>query len=292
MRPLSTFESGVSTGEVSLAGLLHAEAAAARPSSVEVPELLTRLVIGGWPDLADASETEARIWLRDYLQNVYEVDVPDMGPRRNPRGILRLLASMARTSGAPINKARLREEIGGEHPMATETLDNYLEALDRLMLTEELPAWSPHMRSRTKLRTKPIIDFVDPSLATAALGVGSADLLSDLEAAGIQFENMVLRDLRVYAQSLDGHLSYWRDAQTGAEVDVIIELPNGTWSAFEIKLGESAVDAAASSLHHFASKIDTSRHGAPTALTVITAGRFSYQRDDGINVVSIATLGP
>ncbi|MFT3944201.1 MAG: DUF4143 domain-containing protein [Ancrocorticia sp.] len=292
MRPMSLFETGHSTGEVSLQLLLQGEPANARPSMLTIPDLLNRIVVGGWPDLFEAGEAEARIWLHDYLQNVYEVDLPDMGIRRNPHGLQRLFTSLARTSGAPINKSRLRSDTGGDEPIAMETLNNYLESLDRLMLTEELPAWAPHMRSRTRLRTKPIIGFTDPSLALAALGGGVNDLLKDLESAGIQFENMVLRDLRVYAQALGARLSYWRDSQTGAEVDVILELPDGQWAAFEINLGESAVEQAARALLNFSSKVDTERHGEAISLTVITGGRFSYRRDDGVNVVSVACLGP
>lgn len=160
------------------------------------------------------------------------------------------------------------------------------------MLIEPLPAWQPHMRSRTRLRTTPVLHFVDPSLGTSALGAGVDELLRDLEAAGLQFESLVVRDLRVYTQPLGATLSSWRDTKTGAEVDIVIELPGGRWAGVEVKLGEAAVDAAADSLLRLAAKIDTSRHGEPAALVVITGGRFVYQRPDGVSVVPLSALGP
>lgn len=200
---------------------------------------------------------------------------------------------MTPSCATPLNRSALEIEIGGTGgPIASETLANYLDALDRLMLVESLPAWRPHMRSRRRLRASSVHHFVDPSLGTAALGVGVKGLLKDLEAAGYHFESLVLRDLRVYSQALDATLSSWRDSQTGAEVDVVLELPNGSWAAFEIKLGEVAADAAAASLLHFVGKVDTTRHGDPLALVVITGGRFSYKRPDGVIVVPITALGP
>lgn len=293
MRPMSLHETGHSSGQVSLEALLGGGEPAAAPSELTVPDLLERIVIGGWPDLLDANERRARIWLSDYRQNLAETDIPGLGPRRNPGNISRLLAGLGRAVGTPLNRSALEVEVGGAAgPIASETLINYLDALDRLMLVEPLPAWRPHLRSRTRLRVSPVHHFVDPSLGTAALGVGAADLLKDLEAAGYHFESLVLRDLRVYSQALGASLSSWRDSRTGAEVDVVLELPNGRWAAFEIKLGEAAADAAATSLLHFANKVDTTRHGEPLALVVITGGRFAHRRPDGVTVVPIGALGP
>lgn len=293
MRPLSLYETGHSSGNVSLNALLGGAEPMGVPADLSIPDILERVVIGGWPDLIGASERTARAWLSDYRRNLAEVDIPGLGPRRNPGNISRLLAGLGRSVGAPLNRSALENEIGGASgPIASETLTNYLHALDRLMLIESLPAWRPHMRSRTRLRASPVHHFVDPSLGTAALGVGVKGLLNDLEAAGYHFESLVLRDLRVYSQALDATLSSWRDSQTGAEVDVVLELPNGSWAAFEIKLGEVAADAAAASLLHFAGKVDTTRHGDPLALVVITGGRFAYKRPDGVTVVPITALGP
>lgn len=293
MRPMSLYESGHSSGDVSLAALLAGTEPTGRPAALTVPDIMERIVIGGWPENLGGNEKAARLWLADYLRNLAEVDIPGLGPRRNPANIGRLLAGLARAVGTTVNLTALAVEVGGAGgPIASETVTNYLGALDRLMLVEPLPAWRPHLRSRTRLRTTPVHHFVDPSLGTAALGAGVRDLLSNLEAAGYHFESLVLRDLRVYAQALGAALSSWRDSQTGAEVDVVLELPNGRWAAFEIKLGENAADSAAAALLHFAGKVDRARHGKPLALCVITGGRFTYQRPDGVAVVPITALGP
>lgn len=292
MRTMSLYETGHSSGAISLNALLHGAEPEGRAEQLTVPDILERVTVGGWPGLLGASERASRLWLSDYLLNLAEVDIPGLGPRRNPRNISRLLAGLGRAVGTPLNRSALAAEIGGNVSLALPTLANYLDALDRLMLWEPLPAWQPHMRSRTRLRVSPVAHFVDPSLGTAALGVGVKDLLTDLEAAGLHFESLVLRDLRIYAQALGATLSYWRDSQSSAEVDVVLELPNGRWAAFEIKLGEAAADQAAAALLHFADKVDTARHGEPLVLVVITGGRFVYKRPDGVAVVPITALGP
>jgi predicted AAA+ superfamily ATPase len=293
MRPMSLFESEHSTGEVSLEAILDGGDPSAASSTLSIPELLERIVAGGWPEARPLDERDARRWMTDYLAVVAEVDVPALGPRRNPGNISRLLTALARATGTPLNRSALEREVGGDGgPIATETLANYLDALDRLMLTEPLAAWRPHMRSRARLRTTPVHHFVDPALGTAALGVGRDDLLRDLEAAGFHFESLALRDLRIYSQHLGARLSSWRDTNSGREVDAILELPGGRWAAFEVKLGEGAIEAGAASLLAFANTVDLERHGAPAALVVLTGGRFTYRRPDGVLVVPLAVLGP
>ncbi len=293
MRPMSLFETGHSTGEISFRRLLDGEVPAGASAGLAVGDLLERIVIGGWPDLLDAGEREASLWLRDYLRTVAEVDVPGLGPRRNPANIERLLAALGRGAATPLNLSSLAEDVGGTRGrIAAETLTNYLDALDRLMLIEPIPAWRPHMRSRTRLRAAAVHHFVDPSLGLAALGARSNELWKDLRAAGFHFESLVMRDIRIYAQPLAGRLSTWRDSQTGLEVDAVIELPDGRWAGIEVKLGESVADAAADSLLRMADKIDHDRHGPPAALIVVTGGRYAFKRPDGVCVVPITALGP
>lgn len=293
MRPMSLFESGHSSGAVSLAGLLRGDDPRGAPAQLTVPDIVERIVVGGWPELLGRGEVDARRWLADYVTSLAEVDVPGLGPRRNPANIRRLLASLGRAEGTVLNQSALAADIGGARgAIASETLTNYLDALDRLMLIEPLSAWQPHLRSRTRLRATPVHHFVDPSIGLAAMGAGSADLLADLNATGLYFEALALRDLRVYAQSMDVSFSSWRDSRTGAEVDAILETPDGRWAGFEIKLGEAAADAGAAALLHCASKIDPAKHGEPVALVVITGGRFTYRRPDGVCVVPITALGP
>lgn len=293
MRPMSLFESGHSTGAVSLAAILDGAEPSGAPAALTIPELIERIVVGGWPETIDLPERAARAWVAAYNRNVVEVDVPALGPRRNPGNLTRLLASLGRAVGTPLRRSAVTIEVGGQNgPIDDKTLTNYLDALDRLMLTEQLPAWQPHMRSRTRLRTTPVHHFVDPSIGIAALGVGTAELLADLEAAGFHFESLGLRDLRVYSQALGATLSSWRDTQLNQEIDAILELPNGRWAGFEFKLGEAQADAAAESLLHMASKVDMAKHGEPAALVVVTGGRFAYRRPDGVLVVPITSLGP
>lgn len=293
MRPMSLLETGHSTGSVSLAELLRGAEPTGVPAVLSIPDIARRMVIGGWPDLLNADEAEAREWLFDYVRTVADVDIPGLGLRRNPDNIMRLFASLGRLAASPLNRTAIATEVGGDRgPVATETLSNYFDALERLMLIEPLPAWRPHMRSKSRLRTTPVHHFVDPSLGLAALGSGTQAMLADLEATGLHFESLVVRDLRTYAQGMGATLSSWRDSQTGAEVDVVLELPDGGWAAFEIKIGETAADAAAASLRRFAGRVDTARHGDALALAVITGGRFAYRRPDGVNVVPITALGP
>jgi len=292
MRPMSLWESGHSTGSVSLKALFDGVTPSGRDSGLTVRDLVQRIVIGGWPGLLGAEEAEARRWLTSYLNNAIEVDIPALGTRRDPRNLRRLLTALARGVGQPVKITALATDVGGDRgPVATSAIYAYLDALERLMLLDNSEAWLPHMRSRLRLRTSPVRYFVDPSLGPAALQVGSAELLADLNATGYHFEALVIRDLRIYAQALGGTVQTWRD-ESGHEVDAIITLPGGRWGAFEIKLNPTAIDEAARNLSRFAAKVDTSKVGSPTALAVITSTGFAGRRPDGITAIPITTLAP
>ena len=292
MRPMSLFESGHSNGQMSLAAFLEGEKQTGLGTHLPFEELLKRIVVGGWPELVHADEEFARNWLDDYLRQVIEVDIPEMGHRRNPSNLARLLESLGRGVGQAVKLSELAKDVGGESgPIAHETLAGYLDALDRLKLTENSPAWRPHMRSRTRLRTAPVRYFVDPSLATAALNIGTAELRADPPATGFHFEALVVRDLRIYSQLQRGQVDSWRDAN-GSEVDAIVTARDNKWAAFEIKLNPRDVDAAAASLLRFTANVDTSRHKEPACLGVITSTGAGGRRDDGVHVIPIGTLGP
>jgi len=192
-----------------------------------------------------------------------------------------------------ITELALAKDFGGDRgAIATDTTYTYLDALDRLMLTDDSEAWRPHMRSRTRLRTAPVRYFVDPSLGTAALGLGTAELLADLNGAGFHFEALVARDLRIYAQPLGGSVESWRDAD-GREIDAaVVTLPGERWGAFEVKLNPVEVDDAAASLLKLAASVDAAQHGEPTALGVITSTGYAGRGPDGVHVIPIATLVP
>jgi predicted AAA+ superfamily ATPase len=293
MRPLSLFESGHSNGGVSLTALLEGEAPSGNGKHLDFMEVVKRIVIGGWPELVDADEDAARDWLAGYLTQIAEVDVQSLGTRRDPVNIRRLLASLGRSVGQATKSTELAKDVGGKDgPIARDTLANYLSALDRLHLIENSEAWRPHMRSRARLRQAPVGYFVDPSLGLAALNSGSTELLADLNALGLHFEALVMRDLRIYAQPQRGTVDSWRDSN-GHEVDAIVSVRDNKWGAFEVKLGHDAVEEAAVSLRRFATKVDTSRHGEPAFLGVIISnGSYAYRREDGVHVIPIGCLGP
>lgn len=292
MRPMSLFESGQSTGEMSLATLLGGERQTGLGTHLSFDELVKRIVIGGWPELIDADEPSARRWLRDYLTNIVEVDIQNLGSRRDPANLRRLLESLGRSVAQATKATELAKDVGGEDgPIAKETLSAYLIALDRLHLLENSPAWLPHMRSRARLRTAAVRYFVDPSIGPAALGIGTADLINDLNALGLHYEALVIRDLRIYAQPLDARVDSWRDSE-GHEVDAIVSVGPNKWGAFEIKLSPDTVDDAAAALLRFKASVDTSRNGEPACLGVITSTGAGGLRPDGVHVIPIGCLGP
>lgn len=224
---MSLFESGHSTGDVSLARLLDEQTQKGQSSGLTVADLMERIVIGGWPDLLGADEISARRWLAGYIEQIIEVDIPAFVGRRDPRTLNRVLASVGRfVARSPATRTIAADAGGDRGPIAPATIYSHLDALSRLQLLDNSEAWQPHMRSRSRLRTTATRYFVDPSLGTAALGAGSRQLLSDLEAAGFHFEALAIRDLRIYAQPLGGRVDTWRDAE-GNEVDAVISLPDG-----------------------------------------------------------------
>lgn len=292
MRPMSLFESGHSDGSVSFAALLAGERQPGVGTHLTFPELLKRIVVGGWPEIIDWAEEDARSWLNGYLDQIVETDIPAMGPRRNPRNLRRLLASLARSVGQPVKLSEVARDVGGDAgPIAHETITGYIDALERLGLIDDSEAWRPHMRSRTRLRAAPVRYFVDPSLGPAALGIGSAELRADPRATGFHFEALAIRDLRIFAQPHRGTVESWRDSN-GNEVDAIVSIRENKWAAFEIKLNPRDVDAAAASLLRFAANVDKDRHGETAALGVITSTGAAGRRNDGVHVIPVGCLGP
>ena len=292
MRPMSLFESGHSNGGVSLSALFEGEAQSAAGVDLPFEDLVRRIVIGGWPQLVSADEEFARDWLLEYISQIVEIDVPSLGSRRNPRNIRRLLESLARSVGQAAKAIDWARDVGGpDGPIAKESLTAYLQALQRLHLTDDAEAWLPHMRSRARLRSAPVRYFVDPSLGPAALGIGSAELMADPRALGFHFEALAMRDLRIYSQPLNGVVESWRDSN-GYEVDAIVSIRTNKWGAFEVKLNPNSVDEAAASLLRFSKNIDTTRHGDPAVLGVITSTGYAGRRPDGVQVIPISTLGP
>ena len=293
MRPMTLYESGDSSGEVSLAGLLDREpASAARPAGglADVAALICR---GGWPGQLDLPLGEVQENLRGYLAEVARTDVDRLegAASRNPDGIERLLRSLARNTATEARDTTLAADVEPE-PLHRHSVRAYTAALRRLFVLEEQPAWSVRLRSRAALRRSPKRHLADPSLAAAALGADPDRLVSEPATLGVLFESLVVRDLRVLAQPLGGRVHHLRDA-AGQEVDAVVECPDGRWLAAEIKLGGTeAIDTAASSLLRLAAKLHDERLERRGALVVITAVGYGYTRPDGVSVVPITTLGP
>ena len=229
----------------------------------------------------------------DYLDEVRRVDVDHVdGVRRDPNRVGRTIASLARNAATHASATTIAADASVvDGSVDRETVSDYLSVLERLMIVEEQPAWSPHLRSRSVLRTAPKRHFVDPSPAVAALRAGPDRLLRDLNLLGPLFEPMGVRDLRVYAQESSGRVSQY-PVNTGLEVDAVVETSDDRWAAFEVKLGAGLVDEGADSLSRFADRIDTAKCGPPAVLGVIVGTGYGYVRPDGIAVVPIGYLGP
>lgn len=294
MRPMTLSESGASNGRVSLESLLRGDGLEPVRNTLEFTELVEALCRGGWPGLRHLTAVDAQVVLRSYLDDVARVDLPSIdGTSRDPARVSRVLRAYARHVSTPAAMSTIAADTGGAGGAAVsvDTVGGYLAVLERVMVVEEASSWAPHLRSKDAVRKGAVRHFVDPSLAVAALGAGPDSLLRDLNTLGLLFESLVVRDLRVYAQLIDGTVHHYRDS-AGVEADAVIQLRDGRWAAVEVKLSPDQVDAAAASLDKLVTKIDIERSGDPVARIVITAaGAAAYTRPDGVHVVPIGCLG-
>jgi len=293
MRPMTLFESGVATGSISLAAVLDGAMPRAADPGLTIIQIAELVALGGWPANLGKSPAATLAAVRDYVEEIRRTDISRVdGVRRDPVRIGRLLRSLARNESTYASAATLAADAGSDDTgLHDETVRDYLDALERLMVVENQPAWAPHLRSRSRLRSGPKRRFVDPSLAVACLRATPDRILTDMEWFGFLFESLVVRDLRVFAQAADAEVFQYRD-NTGLEVDAIVECHDGRWAAFEVKLGQSQIDEAAAALRTFAGRIDTKKCGDPAALVVITGNGYGYVRPDGVAVIPIGTLGP
>lgn len=291
MRPMSLFETGVSSGAVSLASLFAGEAARSPATRGGLVELANEIARGGWPALQERSLEAAMTVNRGYLDEVRRTDIRAVdGVKRDPERVGQLLTSLARHVATHVKATTLEADVGGA--VERRRIADYLQALQRLKVIEDQPAWPTHLRSRRQQRAAAKRHFVDPSLAVAALRTTPERLLDDLNTLGYLFESLVVRDLRIYSQPLDGRVMQYRDSQ-GLEVDAVVQLADGRWAAFEIKLGGSdAIDQAAANVLKFVDQVDRSKSGDPACLGVIVAGGYGYRREDGVQVIPIRALGP
>ncbi len=290
LRVMSSFERGFSTGEVSLSSLLSQKEFSSKEVEFNLDKLLEQLIVGGWPTLLDEGVDAGLIHARDYVDLTAEIDVGKAAQKQHePRRVKRLMQSIARNISTEASYATLAQDTLPQANSTPETIASYVEALERLLVVENLPAWSTHIRSSATLRRSPKLHFCDPSLAIGALALSLDNLKKDLNYVGFLFESMVIKDLRIYADKLGGKVYHYRDS-SGLEVDAIVEFPDSSWAAFEIKMGFVAQDAAAESLLKLAAKIDSSKSSKPSMLAVITANGFAYERPDGVKVIPINTF--
>ena len=291
MRPMTLAETGHSSGRVSFAAVLRGEKVAAPEPGLTVPDMADRIVIGGWPTHLDLNARQAQRLMAGYIDDVCRVDITRLdGVRRDPVGVNRVIRSLARNTATPASvEAIALDAAGTDRAIKVETVRTYLDALERLKLTDDVPAWKPDLRSRVSLRATAVRHLSDPALAAAALGATPARLLRDLNLMGFLFESMVVRDLRTYADAIDASIYHYRD-EKGLEGDAVIELPDGRWAAFEVKLGSSpeVVEGAAASLLKIAEKVQ----GEPVALGVITGTGYALSRRDGVLQIPIGALAP
>lgn len=294
MRTMSLQESGDSTGEVSLGGLFSGGDLPIARTSGSISELAFLTCRGGWPKAVGQTEAVALQQAFDYVDAIAESDISRVdGVARNAHRARMLLRSYSRHVSTQGTLSTMLEDLRSSGvDMGESAVSEYVEALRKLYVVEDLAAWSPNLRSKTAIRTSPTRHFVDPSIATASLGAGPQDLINDLSTFGLVFESLCIRDLRVYADLAGGGVFHYRD-KSGLECDAVIHLRNGSYGLIEVKLGgEDLVNEGASTLLKLASKIDTQKMKAPSFLMILTGtGEFSYPREDGVFVVPIRALG-
>lgn len=297
MRPMTLFESGESNGTVSLGELFQAPEKILQKNALKLSDIAFLICRGGWPIAVGLPEEAALEQAFDYYDAVTKKDVTNVdGVKRASERVQRLMRAYARHQGTQASIATLKEDLKNNDTttLDEDTISSYLDALRKIFVVEDMPAWNPNLRSKTAIRTTDTRYFVDPSIATAALGLGPTDLMNDLNTMGFFFEAMCVRDLRVFAEALNGKVYHYRD-KSGLECDAVVHLRNGQYGLIEIKLGgDSLIKEGAETLNELANQIDTTRMKSPAFKMILTAtGEYAYRRpEDGIYVVPIGCLKP
>ena len=292
MYPMALHESRESTNEVSLSDLFDAPSDIEGAARGDIETIAEQVCRGGWPEAVTSGLGAATSIPMDYLAAVSEEDISEVdGVKRNPHDAMLIMRAFARCVGTMSDFKSIRLSITqrkGE--MSRTTFGEYVNALRRLYVFDDLEAWRPSLRARTRVSATPTRHFVDPSLAAAALGASPGMLLSDMPTLGLLFESLCVRDLRAYLSAARGELYHYHD-MTGLEADAVAIVPDGRWGAFEMKTNPHAVDDGAASLKKLAAKVDASV-GKMAFLAVITASGYAYRRDDGVYVIPISCLAP
>lgn len=295
MRPMTLWESGESSGDVSLAELFSHPEKVDGVSSLSMDDIAFAICRGGWPRALNKKTQKAALrQVNEYLEAITRSDISRVdGVERDEYRAKRLMRSYARLQGAMAGIPTILEDMKTNEPesMSDETVASYIKALKKIFVIEDMKAWNPNLRSKTAIRTSDTRYFVDPSIAIAALGLGPNDLLNDLETMGLFFETLCVRDLRVYAEANDGEVFHYRD-KNGLECDAVVHLRNGSYGLIEIKLGgDTRIEEGAVNLNALEKKIDTTKMKNPSFKMVLTAvGQYAYRRTDGVMVVPIGCL--
>ena len=293
MRPMTLYESGDSTGDVSLASLFESQPISGC-SNLDLDRLTFLICRGGWPESVNMDDDVALDQAFDYIDAVIRNDMSRVDNiRRDPQKVRMLLRSYARNQGTQISQASISADISSNDTegVSEETVSEYLQALRKLYVIEDMKAWNPNLRSKTAIRTSDTRYFVDPSLAAASLRIGPQDLINNLNTTGFFFEALAVRDLRVYAESLDGDVYHYKD-NLDNECDVVIHLRDGRYALLEVKLGgERLIDEGVKTLKDVLRRIDTDKMGKPAFMAIITGTeRYAYRRDDGIIILPLGAL--
>ena len=294
MRPMTLWESGESSGEVSLSSIFDGNQDISGISNIDLERMVFITCRGGWPAAIDMPDNIALDQAFDYIDAVKNRDIQRVdGVTRDPARVHRLLRSYARHQGAQVANTAIRDDLmeNEVESLDVDTVASYIKVLKDIFVIEDVEAWNPNLRSKTAIRTSDTRYFTDPSIATAALGIGPDDLIADLNTFGLIFETLCIRDLRTYAEAINGEVRHYRD-KNGLECDAVIHLRDGRYGLIEIKLGgDKAINEGASTLLNLADKIDTTKMKKPSFMMVLTAtGNYAFQRPDGVLVVPIGCL--
>jgi predicted AAA+ superfamily ATPase len=291
MRPMSLFESLESNGTVSLRRLFDGDYDIEASSELTIEELAFAICRGGWPASIKLKGAAALRVAIDYVEALINQDVSEVdNVEKNPARVRLLLRSLARNISTTASFKTIRGDMeSDEVSISDKTISSYMNALGRIFVVEDLPAWSPSLRSKTAIRTSPKRHFVDPSVATGVLRTNPEGILQDFEYFGFLFEALCTRDIRVYAQTNDGDVFHYRD-KSDLESDLIVRLRDGRWAAVEVKLGNKQIDEAAENLLALRGRINEDKMGQASFLMVITGGQYAYRREDGVLVVPVACL--
>ncbi|MDE5762336.1 MAG: DUF4143 domain-containing protein [Bacteroidales bacterium] len=295
MRPMSLWESGESTGKIGLSELFLSPDKIGATNKLTLSALAFAICRGGWPKaLQKKTEKAALTQVKEYYKAIINSDISRVDNiKRNADRAKRIMRSYARHQGSQASISTILADIAANEPenISDETIESYLSALRKIFVIEDMPAWNPNLRSKTAIRTSETRYYVDPSVGVAALGLGPDDLINDLNTFGLFFETMCIRDLRVYADALEGSVYHYRD-KNGLECDAVVHLNNGSYGLIEIKLGgEKLIEEGAKTLVSLSNIIDTTRMKAPAFCMVLTGvGDFAYRRKDGVYVVPVGCL--